>query len=106
VKNTCIHCGQERYHLDGCIAFLAGVRRAREVQSAAPEEVDVCLAGNPAVDGKCGQPDCVCSSNLPFAQLHSNVMRGSDRVATAVSRTMAKRIARALNAHKPNSRGE
>jgi hypothetical protein len=66
---------------------------------------DVCLAGNPAVDGKCGQTGCVCGSTLPFAQLHNNVMRGSDRVAVATSRTMAKRIARALNSHTPNSRG-
>lgn len=25
------------------------------------DNVDVCLAGNPAVDGVCGDPDCVCS---------------------------------------------
>lgn len=25
------------------------------------DNVDVCLAGNPAVDGVCGDPDCVCA---------------------------------------------
>jgi hypothetical protein len=27
-------------------------------------EVDVCIAGNPATDGVCGDPDCVCAPDL------------------------------------------
>lgn len=34
------------------------------------------------------------------------VMRGAEFIARAVSHTMAKRIANALNDHKPNERGE
>ena len=34
------------------------------------------------------------------------VMRGAEFVARACSHTMAKRIANALNEHKPNERGE
>ena len=49
------------------------------------------------------------SSSAPdavrFVAVKSAVMRGSEHVATAVSKTMAKRIANALNRHKPNSEG-
>lgn len=41
-----------------------------------------------------------------FAAVGFAIMRGAERVALAVSHTMAKRIANALNNHKPNQRGE
>lgn len=43
--------------------------------------------------------------NLQFVAIGRSVMRGADHIATAVSNTFAQRIARALNRHKPNSRG-
>lgn len=52
---------------------------------------------------------CQCSvwrPKLPqFVAVNRSVMRGQEHIATAVSRTMAMRIARALNTYKPNSRG-
>lgn len=40
-----------------------------------------------------------------FVAIKAAVMRGQEHIATAVSSTMAQRIARALNRHRPNSRG-
>jgi hypothetical protein len=40
-----------------------------------------------------------------FVAVHQAVMLGQDCVARARSKTMAKRIARALNEHIPNSEG-
>lgn len=42
---------------------------------------------------------------IAFVAVHQNVMRGQDCVARACSKTMAKRIARALNNHVPNREG-
>lgn len=39
--------------------FVAMAREAEAEAKAGP--VDVCLAGNPAVNGCCGEPDCVCA---------------------------------------------
>ena len=41
----------------------------------------------------------------PFVAVRQAVMRGSEHIAYAVSHTMARRIARALNHHKPNEKG-
>jgi hypothetical protein len=40
-----------------------------------------------------------------FVAVKSAVMQGTDHIATAKSKTMAKRIANALNKHRPNSEG-
>lgn len=40
-----------------------------------------------------------------FVHVHDHVMRGQEWIAHARSKTMAKRIANALNAHKPNREG-
>jgi hypothetical protein len=40
-----------------------------------------------------------------FVAVKSAVMRGAEHIATACSKTMAKRIVNALNHHKPNSEG-
>jgi hypothetical protein len=40
-----------------------------------------------------------------FVAVDRSVMRGREHIATAVSANFARRIARALNLHKPNSRG-
>lgn len=52
---------------------------------------------------------CDCSRWRPklpaFVAVARSVMRGQEHIATAVSHTMALRIARALNLHKTNSRG-
>jgi hypothetical protein len=42
---------------------------------------------------------------LQFVAVRLAVMDGDRHVATAVSGTMAKRIARALNLHAPDERG-
>jgi hypothetical protein len=42
---------------------------------------------------------------LQFVAIDRAVMRGQEHICTAVSNTFARRIARALNLHKPNSRG-
>jgi hypothetical protein len=40
-----------------------------------------------------------------FVAVGVAIMQGRERVAVACSHNFAKRIARALNLHKPNSRG-
>jgi hypothetical protein len=40
-----------------------------------------------------------------FVAVKSAVMYGAEHIATAISKTMAKRIANALNKHKPNREG-
>ena len=43
---------------------------------------------------------------LPFVAVAKAVMRGSKCEAITFSRTMAERVAAALNAYKPGSRGK
>jgi hypothetical protein len=40
-----------------------------------------------------------------FVAVKSAIMQGAVHIATACSKTMAKRIANALNNHKPNHEG-
>lgn len=40
-----------------------------------------------------------------FVAVGRSIMRGSEHIATAISNTFARRIARALNHHQPNERG-
>jgi hypothetical protein len=40
-----------------------------------------------------------------FVAVDQSIMQGARHIATAISATMAKRIARALNLHQPNERG-
>jgi hypothetical protein len=40
-----------------------------------------------------------------FVAISTSVMLGRHHIATAISKTMAKRIANALNRHKPNDEG-
>lgn len=42
---------------------------------------------------------------VQFVAVHDRVMQGARRVALACSKTMAKRIANALNKHTPNREG-
>ena len=42
---------------------------------------------------------------LKFVAYSKAIRRGSNNVAYAVSRTMARRIANALNSYKPNTKG-
>jgi hypothetical protein len=44
-------------------------------------------------------------NGLLFVSRQSSIFRGSEHIATAVSKTMAKRIANALNVYKPNREG-
>jgi hypothetical protein len=45
-------------------------------------------------------------ANQPkFVAVDRSVMRGKEHICTAVSTTFARRIARALNHHIPDSRG-
>lgn len=49
-------------------------------------------------------PEQVTPAHI-FVAVKSAVMRGAEHIATACSKTMAKRIANALNQHKPNKEG-
>jgi hypothetical protein len=42
---------------------------------------------------------------IQFVAVKSTVMQGAIHIATACSKTMAKRIANALNKHTPNREG-
>lgn len=86
-NGVCYHCRRPLVHDPSCVVALALDRRQRDLERALKE-----------------QP--VTERQLPkFAAVGRSVMRGQEHIATAVSSTMAQRIARALNAHKPNSRG-
>jgi hypothetical protein len=50
-------------------------------------------------------PTAAPAAAVRFVAVGASVMRGAEHIATAVSNTFARRIARALNDHKPNSRG-
>jgi len=43
---------------------------------------------------------------LLFVAIGQTIMRGAEHIATAKSGTMAQRIARALNNHKPDRKGK
>ncbi len=45
------------------------------------------------------------AAQLQFVNIGCNIMQGGVCVATAVSKTLAKRIARALNTVKPTKEG-
>lgn len=60
------------------------------------------LIGNEARGHRCNR----CLESPPkFVAVRLAVMRGSEWIANAGSHNMARRIARALNAYKPNERG-
>ena len=42
----------------------------------------------------------------PFVAVHDTIKRGAETIARAVSHNMAIRIANALNAYKPDRRGQ
>lgn len=55
---------------------------------------------------ECTRPEpAKVGEQLPFVGAQQSVLQGSNCVARACSKTMAKRIARALNNHKVNSEG-
>jgi hypothetical protein len=78
----CYHCRARAFHLPGCV-FLLGNKR-RQIQPL--QRVD--------------RPDLI-----KFVAVDRSIMRGAEHIATACSNTFARRIARALNEHQPNSRG-
>lgn len=80
----CYHCRAHAFHRPGCIVSL-GRRHETRVSERNRDYPD---ADDP------GQFVCVRTA----------VLRNGARVATAVSKTMAKRIARALNLYKPAGR--
>lgn len=49
--------------------------------------------------------DHIVPLQVPFVAIGPAVMQGQERAATARSKTMAKRIANALNKHTPNREG-
>ena len=57
----------------------------------------------------CLRIDCDCQAYRPaeilFYAVGVKVMRAAEYICEARSTTMAQRIAKALNLHKPNSRG-
>jgi hypothetical protein len=50
-------------------------------------------------------PAAAPAAEVKFVAVGASVMRGAEHIATAISNTFARRIARALNEHTPNSRG-
>jgi hypothetical protein len=50
-------------------------------------------------------PPSTLGHSAVFVAVHEAVMLGPKHIATARSKTMAKRIAAALNAHTPNREG-
>jgi hypothetical protein len=89
----CYHCGARAFHKPGCLFVFAGrgevgpiiKRGQRKTVPRIPRE-------SPA-----NQPK--------FVAVDRSVMRGKEHICTAVSTTFARRIARALNHHIPDSRG-
>jgi hypothetical protein len=60
-------------------------------------EIDEAPDEGPLTDGD--------SRRLPYIAKKTSVLQGSDHIAVARSKTMAKRIANALNKHTPNDEG-
>lgn len=87
MKEPCIHCGVVNSHHPNCIVAVVQARNDRD---AARET---------------GAPIARESSTKQFVAVDRAVMRGQEHICTAVSHTFARRIARALNNHTPNSRG-
>jgi hypothetical protein len=77
----CVHCNQRAFHDPRCLCMLAAPSPGGRVLK---------LQRDTAVK---------------FVGVGCSVMRGGQNVATAISHTFARRIARALNEHEPNSRG-
>lgn len=84
---ACAHCNETTWHKNGCIAMLAAISAARRVSPDPP----------PAASAASAAPR--------FAAIKASVLQGSTTVARAASKTMAKRIANALNKYKPNKEG-
>lgn len=92
----CVHCLQTGPHLPNCIVTMVAARDERDAAREQKAPVVVAdLLREPS------QKD----SALQFVAKHNNVLQGSARVAVAVSKTFAKRIAKALNEHVPNREG-
>lgn len=78
----CYHCRARAFHLANCIVRVA------------QHEIRISERNRDYPEPEPGQ----------FVGFRTSVMRNGSRVATAVSKTMAKRIARALNLYKPVGR--
>lgn len=98
--------------LDGrMIDTFSGEVVADSVKSAARflNTGEICLCGAPLSGGVCSVNGCVCSPGasapLRFVAIRQAVMRGAECVAKACSKTMAKRIANALNHHTTSREG-
>ena len=84
--DPCVHCRARAFHLPNCIVRVA----RKEIRISARDRDD---------------QDQLPADPAKFAATRTGVRLGSRRVATAVSKTMAKRIANALNAYQPNREG-
>ena len=51
------------------------------------------------------KPCVYCGEHHKFVAVRQSVLLGARTIARAISKTMAKRIANALNHHQPNSEG-
>jgi hypothetical protein len=79
----CYHCGARAFHKPGCLFVVAGHGEVGPIIKPSQRKV---------VPRK-------------FVAVDRSVMRGKEHICTAVSTTFARRIARALNHHIPDSRG-
>ena len=92
MDNQCPHCRRVSYHDPRCVVYLAD------------------RAGALAINGRNSSADPApialpASPDPLFVAVKKTVMQAGDFIAIACSSTMARRIARALNEHKTNSRG-
>jgi hypothetical protein len=81
----------------------------REQALEATQALEECLSLLPGAQLVLAGPAPIAresaAKELKFVAVDRSVMRGREHIATAVSANFAQRLARALNLHKPNSRG-
>ncbi len=83
MNKPCIHCSQVGSHHPDCL--VAFIERGSRTQA----DVDRLTE----------------TKTIKFVAVRTNIMQGAKHIATAISKTFAKRIANALNKHTPNSEG-
>lgn len=131
----CVHCGARAYHRPGCLFLVrARSPRVLNLQRNAKESLrtrkDPPISAERLTTQQINDVTAWLERNNwkgvskieiyqlahmlqlspvapfpPFVSVNRSVMRGAEHIATAVSTTMAHRIARALNQYQPNKRG-
>lgn len=93
----CVHCGESLQHRRGCVVLLRSCSIYCTLGDCTSCRSDLC---------RCPHHQARIEQTEPkFVAVLSRVKSGARTVASAESKTMAKRIANALNRHKVNSEG-